>query len=154
MHPVGLDLFEEFHVVRDDDHAHAGVLATNRAHALGDHAQGVDVETGVGLVEEGDDRLQERHLEHLVALAFAAGEAVVEVAFGEGRVHPQSVHPLGQVEAHLEDAEFVQALSRGDRLAQELHHRDAGDGFGVLKGEENPGAGALVGRPLGDVARR
>ena len=64
---------------------------------------------------------------------------------------PEPVHPLGEVQAHLEDAELVEALSRGDRLAQELDDRDAGDGLGVLKGEEDPSARALVGRPFGDV---
>ena len=64
---------------------------------------------------------------------------------------PESVHPLGEVESHLEDAQLIEALSRGDGLAQELHDRDAGDRFGVLEGEEDPGARALVGRPLGDV---
>ena len=128
-----------------------GCSLANGAHALGDDAQRVDVESRVGLVEERDDRLQQRHLQDLVALALAAGEAVVEVTFGEGRVHAESVHPLGEVESHLEDAQLVQVLSRGDRLAQELHDRDAGDRFGVLEGEEDPGARALVGRPLGDV---
>jgi len=67
------------------------------------------------------------------------------VTFSEGRVHPQPVHPLREVQAHFEDAEFVEALSSGDRLTQELHDRHTGDGLGILKGEEDPGAGAFVG---------
>ena len=131
--------------------AHGRVLAADRAHALGHDAQRVDVEARVGLVEERDDGLEQRHLEDLVALALAAGEAVVEVALGEGGVHAEAVHPLGQVEAHLEDAELLEALARGDGLAQELHDRDAADRLGVLEGQEDPGARALVGRPVGDV---
>ena len=114
-------------------------------------AQRVDVEARVGLVEQGHDRLEQRHLQDLVALALAAGEPVVQVALGEGAVHAEPVHPLGEVESDLEDAQLVQALARGDRLAQELDDRDAADRLGVLEGEEDPGAGALVGRPGRDV---
>jgi hypothetical protein len=151
VHLVGLDLFKEFHVVSDHDHAHARVFASHGAHAPSDHAKGVDVQSGVGLVEERDDRFQQRHLEDFVTLALASGKAVIQVTLGEGRVHAESVHPLREVQSYFEDAELVEALSSGDGLAQELHHRDAGNGLGILKGEEYPGAGAFVGRPLGDV---
>jgi hypothetical protein len=43
-----------------------------RVHALGHDAQRVDVEARVGLVEDGQLRLEQRHLEDLVALLLAA----------------------------------------------------------------------------------
>ena len=43
--------------------------------AVGDDAQRVDVEPGIGLVEDGELGLEHRHLEDLVALLLAAGEA-------------------------------------------------------------------------------
>ena len=43
----------------------------------------VDVEAGVGLVEDRDLRLQHRHLQDLRALLFATGEPVIDVAAGE-----------------------------------------------------------------------
>ena len=64
---------------------------------------------------------------------------------------PESVHPLHEVEAHLEDTQFVEILSRGDGLAQELDHRDAANGLGVLESEEDAGASSLVCAPRSDV---
>jgi len=56
-------------VVGDQDDAHLWAIDTDLADALGDGAQGVDVEAGVGLVEDGDLRLEDRHLHDLVALS-------------------------------------------------------------------------------------
>ena len=57
--------------------------------ALGDDPQRVDVQAGVGLVEDRDLRLEQLELQDLVALLLAAGEALVDVALGERRVHLQ-----------------------------------------------------------------
>ena len=38
----------------------------------GDDAQRVDVESGIGFVEDGELRLQQRHLQDFVAFLFAA----------------------------------------------------------------------------------
>ncbi|MCH8319679.1 MAG: hypothetical protein IH790_01820 [Acidobacteria bacterium] len=56
--------------------------------------QGIDVEPGVGLVENRERRLEHRHLEDLVALLFAAGEPLVDRPVHETLVHPQQLHPL------------------------------------------------------------
>ena len=78
---VGLDHVQDALVVGDDQDAHVG--AGELVDALGDGAQRVDVEAGVGLVEDRDLRPQQRQLQQLHALLLAAGEAVVEVAAGE-----------------------------------------------------------------------
>src|SRR3712207_8095566 len=71
---VGDDVVEQALVVRDEDD---GVLGRAQAvDAVGDDAQGVDVEPRAGLVEDGELRLQHRHLENLVALLLAAREAL------------------------------------------------------------------------------
>src|SRR3954463_8541305 len=49
VHEVGLDVAQDAGVVRDEQHAGAGGLL-GPVDALGDDAQGVDVEPGVGLV--------------------------------------------------------------------------------------------------------
>ena len=69
-------------------------VATHLLHAARHHLEGVDVETGVGLVEDRDVGLEDRHLEDLVALLLAAGEPLVEEPVGEGRVHVETGHPL------------------------------------------------------------
>ena len=53
---------------------------------VGDDPQRIDVQAGVGLVEDRDARVEELQLEDLVPLLLAAGEARVEVALGERRV--------------------------------------------------------------------
>src|SRR5919204_6580391 len=72
---VRLDVVQDPLVVRDHEGAHL------RAHELtysgGDDPQGVDVEAGVGLVEDGDAGSQHRHLQDLDALLLTAREAVV-----------------------------------------------------------------------------
>ena len=45
----------------------------------------------------------------------------------------------------------VDALAGGQRLAQEVEDRDAGDLLGVLEGQEHAGLAPHVGGPVGDV---
>jgi hypothetical protein len=51
----------------------------------------------------------------------------------------------------LEHRQVLDALAGGQGLAEELHHRDAGDLLRVLEGEEHAGLGPHVGGPSGDV---
>jgi hypothetical protein len=105
---------------------------------------------GVGLVEDGELGLQQRHLEDLVALLLAAGEALVEVPVGEGTIHAEAIHPRQHPLAELEH----RGLGSGaglDGLAQEVEHRHAGELLGVLEGQEHAGLAPHVGGPVGDV---
>ena len=61
----------------DRQHAEV-VLVGQRLDPPGAVAQGVDVEAGVELVEDGDLRLQHGQLQRLVALLLAAGQVDVE----------------------------------------------------------------------------
>src|SRR5215831_18041837 len=73
VHHVGHDVVEQALVVGDDHH---GALRRAQAvDAVGDDAQRVDIEAGVGLIEHGKARLEQRHLQDLVALLLAAGKA-------------------------------------------------------------------------------
>ena len=99
MHDIRRDVVEDALVVRDDEHAQ--VRATQRVDTIGDDLERVDVQAGVGLVEDGVGRLQHRHLQHLGALLLAAGEAVVEVAVDEGAIHLEQLHLLGDQLAKL-----------------------------------------------------
>ena len=141
VHDVGHELVEQALVVGDGEHAELGTRLAHGVHAAPDDAQGVDVEARVGLVEHGHERLEQRHLQDLVALLLAPGEALVEMAAGEGGVHPEALHPLGHEHAYLEDR-HLGVLPRRHGLAQELGHRHALDRLGVLEGEKEPGLGA------------
>ena len=119
-------------------------------------AQRVDVEAGVGLVEDRDPRLQHRHLEDLDALLLAAREAVVQVALRELARHLEVLHRREQLGAELLDRDRVLlAAVRGlalrvDRAAQEARHGDARDRVRVLEREEEAPLRPLVGPELHD----
>ena len=99
VHVVGLQLVEQPLVVGDEHDAHRGAVGADLTDALGHDAQRVDVETRVGLVEDRDVGLEDRHLHDLVALLLAAAEALVEVAVDERAVHAEPLHPVHRGEA-------------------------------------------------------
>ena len=136
--------------MRDEEDAQLGTIGAHLLHTAGDDLQGVDVESGVGLIEDGEVGLEDRHLQDLVALLLPAGEALVEVAVAEGGIHVEALHPLHDRQAQLEDRQ-VDALAGRQGLAQEVDDRDARDLLGVLEGEEHPRLAAHVGRPRRDV---
>ena len=81
----------------------------------------------------------------------AAGKAFVDTAFTERRVDVQFIHrgldlfdPVPQLRRLTAD--------RGGGRTQEVRHRHAGHLDGVLHGQEQAGAGALVDAHLQDVA--
>ena len=143
MDVVGGDVVEQALVVGDEEHA-----ALGRAHgvdALGDDLQRVDVEAGVGLVEDAVFRLEHHHLEDLVALLFAAGEAFVHRAGGEFPVHLEVVHLRVEVLVVGDRVDFLalrQARLEGG--ADEVGVGDAGNFGRILESEEDAGARALV----------
>src|SRR5450432_394574 len=74
VHEVGLDVAQDPGVVRDEENAAIG-LRGEPVHALGDDPQCVDVETGVGLVEDRELGVEQFELQDLVPLLLAAREA-------------------------------------------------------------------------------
>src|ERR1700722_8934469 len=78
MHEIGYDVIEQPLIVRDDQLR--GVGALQFVDAGGDDLQRVDVEAGIGFVEDGELRLKDSHLEDFIALLFAAGETFVDGA--------------------------------------------------------------------------
>src|SRR5690606_32575903 len=93
VHELRLDVAQDAGVVGDQQHAAVLPLPV-AVHALGHDAQRVDVQAGVGLVQDGDLRLEQRQLQDLVALLLAAGEALVDAALGEGGVDLELAHRL------------------------------------------------------------
>ncbi len=152
---VGLDVIEDPLVVRDQQRAH--VRRDERLDALGDNTQRVDVEAGVGLVEHRDPGLEHRHLQDLHALLLAAREAVVDVPRRELSRNLQPVHRRQQLIAELGDRNRVVLAARArladriDGAAQEVRHRDAGNGVRVLEREKQPALRPLVGAGLREV---
>ena len=155
VHKLRLHVIEDALVMRDHQGAHAALL-DERVDAGGDYAQGVDVETGIGFVEDGDVGAQHRHLEDFNALFLAAGKALVEVALHERLVDVEQRHCLAQLAEELFDGDGLGCvgvvLTPGighagvgvDGGAQEVGDAHARHSLGVLKGEEQPAARAFI----------
>ena len=145
---AGLDVAQDAGVVRDEHDAAAG-LTVDAVDALRHDAQCVDVEAGVGLVEDSERGLQKLHLEDLEALLLAAGETDVDVTLGEVGVHAQVLHGgLHFLDPRAQGGRL--AVDRGLRGAQEVRDGDAGDLDGVLHGKEQARLGALIDAHLCD----
>src|SRR3984957_13548675 len=91
VHELRVDVAQNPGVVRDEQDP--TVLGFGVAvDALADHPQRVDVQTGIGLVEDRDLGLQQPQLQDLVALLLTTGKSFVDTAFAEGLVDVQLVH--------------------------------------------------------------
>ena len=130
------------------DHDEGPLGAPERVHPVRHDPQGVDVEAGVGLVEDREARSEEHHLEDLVALLLAAREALVEGPAQQPLVH---VHELDLLAHELHEVDRVELLvaarppHRVDRRLHEVRVVDPRDLHRVLEREEEPALGALLG---------
>src|SRR5262252_3862562 len=147
VHDIRHNVLQKPLVVGNDDNG--AVRGTQPVDPVGDHLEGVDVETGIGLVEHRELGLQQRHLQNLVALLLAAGEAYVYRA-------PQQVHIDRKLRGVLAYAlrEFgrrqfrlaARLTLRVDGGAQKRHSGDAWDLKRILECQEDTACGAFVGR--------
>ncbi len=152
VHVVGHDVVEQTLVVRDQDDR--VVLRGELVDAAGDDPQRVDVEAGIGLVEDREPRLEQRHLQDFVALLLAAREAFVDAAVEKIGAHLEQLHLLAHVVVELERVELVLAALRLHGVVgetQELAVGDAGNLDRVLKTEEYAGTRTLLGLQLEQV---
>jgi len=134
------------------DDKEAAVLAAHGVHAAGDDLESVDIETGIGFVENGVFWLQHHELEDLVALLFAAGEAFIDTAAGEAAVHLELVHAGVKLLVKFHGVNVLALGQAGlQRGAEEVGVADAGDLMRVLEGKEQAGATAGIDGHVEDV---
>ena len=140
MDEVGHDVVEQALVVGDQ---HDGVVAVAQLiDTVRDDPQRIDVEAGIGLVEDREARLQQRHLQNLVALLLATGEAFIDAAAEKLRAHLEQLHLLAHEVVELERVQFVLATLRLQRVvghAQKLAVGHAGNLDRVLEREKHTG---------------
>ena len=136
----------------DDDEGALG--RAQPVDAVRDDPQRVDVEAGIGLVEHPEPRLEQRHLQNLVAFLFAAGEADIDRAAQHLAVDGELLCRRGQPLLKLRNGELGLAALlalRVERGTQELDGRDAGNFQRILERQEQARGGALVGRHVEQV---
>src|ERR1035438_2208904 len=147
MDPIGHDVVEEPLMMGDDDHGPIGT--SKRVHPTGDDPEGIDVEAGVGLVQDGELRLENRHLQDLIALLLTTRETLVDRPAHEAIVHLDKLHPLlgqGKEFHYIELLEPTSPAQRVERRAQEVQVAHPGDLHRVLEGQEHTGRGPVLGR--------
>ena len=131
------------------DHDHGALGRAQRIDAGRHGAQGVDIEAGIGLIENGEARLQHGHLENLVALFLAAGETGVDGAVQQHLVHIEELHTVLDQGEEVHGIQLLEAAVLADGIQrgfQEVHVADAGDLDGILERQKNAFARAIFGR--------
>ena len=131
------------------DDEHRPLFGSKRVHARGHYLESVDVEPRIGLVEDGEGRLEHRHLENLIALLLAAGESFIDRAVDELFVELDELdflaHELEKI--YRVQIFFAPVFADGvEGRLQEVSVVHAGDLDRILKGKENTFTGALFGR--------
>ena len=113
--------------------------APEEVDAVGHRLEGVDVQAGVGLVQDRQGGLQHGHLEDLGALLLPTRETGVHRAAQQVLAHLHRLHPLL---GHGQEIHRVQLLLAAvapygvDRGAQEVEAVQAGNLHGILEAEE------------------
>jgi hypothetical protein len=146
MHEVGHDVVEQALVMRDDKLGIVG--AFEFVHAVGDDFERVNVEAGVGFVEDGERRLQHGHLENLITLLLAAGEAFVDGTLEQVVLEFEELHLLLHEREEFDGVHFLLAAMLADFVVgglEEVGAVHAGNLDGILEGEEDAFARALLG---------
>ena len=105
--------------------------------------QRVDVESGIGLVENRVLGCQDRQLQHLEPLFFTARETVVEITSHETTDPCRAVHLLEISARNFAGGQIARplGLTRGVQKVRHLHARNRGR---ILEGEEESGAGPFI----------
>ena len=138
--------------MRDEQERALG--APQLVHALGDDANGVDVEPGVGLVQDRHGGLQQRHLQDVHPLLLTAGEADVEGALEDVLGHAE--HGGGVVDLLDENRRrqlivAARLALRVERRLEEGHGAHTRDLDRILEREEHAMGGTFVRLHLEDV---
>ena len=119
-------------------HQHDGSVGlTQGIDALGHDLQSVNIEAGISLVQDGQPRLQHRHLQDLVALFLAARETLIQRAIHLLLIHLQQLQFFAEQGDEIHGIHFVQPAilaNRVERRAQKVRIADAGNFHRILEG--------------------
>ena len=108
--------------------------------------QGVDVEAGVGFIEQRQLRFHQQHLHDFVALFLAAGKAFVNAALEEAGIQVDLFAGRAGLTKQGDRIPLFLALGSAHGFQsrfEKFHVGDAGDFHRVLEGQKQAGLGAL-----------
>ena len=126
-----------------DDQKATLLLFLVSADALRDDPYGVDVETGIRLIQDGQRRSQHMKLKDLCLFLLTARETHVEIALRIGPFNVKRIHRGVQLLAELEQ-ERTLARALLDRASNERRNGKPRHLHRILKGHEESCPGALV----------
>src|SRR3569623_838798 len=147
VHMIWHDVIEQALVM--GNHHEGAVIAAQGIDAFGDDLERIDVEAGIGFVENTQRRLQQSHQQYLVAFLLAAGETFVDGAVQELLIHLHELHLLAHQREKIHGVELVEAAMLAHRVHRRLQQIDVaapGNFDRILKREEDTGTRALLGR--------
>lgn len=149
---IGLEIVEHSLVVGDD---HCGGLGSAKlVEAFGHDAESIDVEAGVGLVENAEGGLEDGHLEDFVAFPLTTRKAFVDAAIHKVGVEAHKLALLAEELEEVGSAErlLVEILALGvDGGAHKIGHRDTWDFDRRLKGHKDALVATVLGRKFEEV---
>jgi len=153
MHLIRNDVVEQPLIVCDQ---HDRTLRVAQAvHARGHHFECIDVEAGIGLIQNREFGLEHQHLQDFIALLLAAGKSFVHAAGEKRLAHMHELHLLPDQRQKLIRIDFGLAggLALGvQRGLQQVHIVDAGNFNRILESEKQAGARALLGAHRQQIA--
>src|SRR5690606_24317807 len=144
VHAVRNDMLEQTLIVRNDDHG--AIWRTQRVHAFRNDLQRIDVETGIGFVEDAKAWLQKLHLQNFSALLFTAREANVERTLEHVHVDVEAASGVLHALDEFRNLQFRLATRLAlavHRNLQEFHRGNARNFHRVLESQEDALGGAF-----------
>ena len=122
-----------------DDNERTLTIA-QRVNAVSDNLQGVNIQTGVGLIQNAQRGFQNRHLQDVVAFFFTPRETNVNRAGEQILRHFQQFDLLFHQILEIEAVQRLQAAILAHRIQRRLQEElvtDARDFYRVLEGHKD-----------------
>src|SRR5215208_3320799 len=142
MDEVRLDIAQNPGVVRDQQDATI-TLSREAVYTVGHDSQSVDVQAGVGLVQDRESWVQQFQLNDLVSLLLTARKTLVDAPSGEIGVHLHPIH--GRTDLFDPGAQLRRLTVQSSLgCTKEVRHRDAGYFDRVLHRQEQARASTRV----------
>ena len=147
------DVIQQPLVVRDQYHGSVGIAQA--VDARGNDLEGIDVQPGIGLVQNRKFRLEHQHLQDFIALFLAARESFVDPAGQKRFAHLHELHFLSDERQKLIRIDlrlagrFALGIQRG---FQQVDVVDAWNFHRILESEKQPGARAFLGAHRQQIA--
>src|ERR1041385_1467005 len=108
-------------------------------HTVRDNSECVNVQTGIGFIQNGKIRFLHRHLENFIPLFLATGKTFVHRTIQETLVHVDKFHPILDESEKINGIQLLKSAMLFDCIEarlQKVSVRNAGDFDRILEGKK------------------